>query len=312
MTKFLVRVFLAISLLIGLLVAAAMVGNQKNACQGFLGAFLDKQQRLENLHSPRLIFVGGSNLAFGLDSQKVAQHFDRETINLSTHAGLGLKFMLDSLNPHVQAGDTLVVIPEYAQFSDTFWGKQELASLVLDVYPNGWKHLNWRQRIYLMPAMATYCAKDLFAQIQRRPFPKLPGNESVYRRDAFNENGDVQVHWDLPSIEIQKAAKLYKCPRLDAFAFEYVSQFRTEIQQRGARLILLPPVYRMASFENQWPLIDGVDNRLRETGCEFQSGCQRYCFDNDLFFDSHYHLTRQGTQKRTEMVIEDLIQLGVK
>jgi hypothetical protein len=142
--------------------------------------------------------------------------------------------------------------------------------------------------------------------VLRRPFPQLPGNESVYHRDAFNEDGDIQVHWDMPSIEIGAAAELEECPELDAAALRYLSGIKKELEIRGARLILLPPVYRRESYENQRPLIEGVAEGLKEHGIGFAAECERYCLANDLFFDSHYHPTRQGTALRTQFVIEDL------
>ena len=60
---------------------------------GYLQAYNKKCQLLEDTPSPRIIFVGGSNLAFGLDSQRIKDSLNINVINYGLHAGIGLKYM---------------------------------------------------------------------------------------------------------------------------------------------------------------------------------------------------------------------------
>ncbi|KAA6307943.1 hypothetical protein EZS27_040384 [termite gut metagenome] len=45
----------------------------------------------------RIIFVGGSNLAFGIDSKMITDSLHIDVINYGLSAGIGLKYMIDDV-----------------------------------------------------------------------------------------------------------------------------------------------------------------------------------------------------------------------
>ena len=57
-------------------------------------SLIDKNKLLEETNKPRLIFIGGSNLSFGLDSKRIKDSLKFNPINTGIHTSLGLKFML--------------------------------------------------------------------------------------------------------------------------------------------------------------------------------------------------------------------------
>src|SRR5438045_2669104 len=57
-------------------------------------ASIDKISLLRTQASPRLIFVGGSSMAFGMDSALVANRCGFHPVNTGLHVGIGLEFML--------------------------------------------------------------------------------------------------------------------------------------------------------------------------------------------------------------------------
>ena len=82
----------------------------------YMAAISDKHHRLSTVESPRIILVGGSNLAFSVDSEKIEKHFERPVVNMGLHAGLGLKFMLNEIQPALNGGDIVIIFPEYEHF----------------------------------------------------------------------------------------------------------------------------------------------------------------------------------------------------
>ena len=83
---------------------------------GYVAAQIDKIELLKTTSSPRLIFIGGSNLAFGLDSVKVSHHFGMPVVNMGLDAGFGLKYILNSTKPFLKKNDIVVVAAEYELF----------------------------------------------------------------------------------------------------------------------------------------------------------------------------------------------------
>src|SRR4026209_2444686 len=77
---------------------------------------IDKHNLLDKQLSPRIIFVGGSNVAQGIDSNAVQQSLGLNPVNMGLDAGLGLDFMLNEVKDSVRTGDVIVIAPEYEHF----------------------------------------------------------------------------------------------------------------------------------------------------------------------------------------------------
>lgn len=78
MSRFLIRILLfSAGILLIFIIGLALPDNAHR--QNLHYALIDKVNLLENVPSPRIILVGGSNLSFGIDSRKVR---DELNINL--------------------------------------------------------------------------------------------------------------------------------------------------------------------------------------------------------------------------------------
>ena len=107
---------------------------------GYLQAYNKKCQLLEDTPSPRIIFVGGSNLAFGLDSQRIKDSLNINVINYGLHAGIGLKYMIDDISTYARKGDIIVFAPEYEHFYTIAYG--ESVTLTPLMAPTGYKAMD--------------------------------------------------------------------------------------------------------------------------------------------------------------------------
>ena len=58
----------------------------------YLNAYNHKQRLLNEVPSPRIIFMGGSNTAFGINSRMVEDSLKLPVINHGLHGGIGLRF----------------------------------------------------------------------------------------------------------------------------------------------------------------------------------------------------------------------------
>ena len=78
----------------------------------FVAALGDKYARLKSIEAPKIAVVGGSSVAFGLDSEELSRHTGREVVNFGLFATLGSKIMLDLSEDGLRAGDIVVFAPE--------------------------------------------------------------------------------------------------------------------------------------------------------------------------------------------------------
>ena len=80
--------------------------------QTFLGELEEKHKRLTSLKEEKIVLIGGSNLAFGLDSEKLQEYVGMPVVNYGLYATIGTKAMLDMSRSHIKEGDVVVICPE--------------------------------------------------------------------------------------------------------------------------------------------------------------------------------------------------------
>ena len=81
--------------------------------ESFLGELGDKCDLLEQTPAPRIVLVGGSSVAFGVDSKLLEQEFPGYTaVNFGLYAALGTQVMLELSKGQFQPGDIVIISPE--------------------------------------------------------------------------------------------------------------------------------------------------------------------------------------------------------
>ncbi len=70
----------------------------------------------ETIHQPKIVFIGGSNVRFGLDAKAMTRDLNMPVINYGLHASLGLDVITDRALQCVKDGDIVVFSPELSHF----------------------------------------------------------------------------------------------------------------------------------------------------------------------------------------------------
>ena len=140
MNAFLIRI--SIFMAIQLFIAAAVFCNSQNQPRyGYMAAFEDKVRMLQEHRDPSIILIGGSNVAFGIDSEILENEIQLPTLNTGLHAGLGLQFYLDVAEKYARRGDIVVLLPEYELFSRSYSPSRTYANELIRQSPEGCKHM---------------------------------------------------------------------------------------------------------------------------------------------------------------------------
>ncbi|GHU71251.1 hypothetical protein FACS189450_06980 [Spirochaetia bacterium] len=264
-------------------------------------AMIDKHQRLANTVSPRIVLIGGSNLAFGIDSKAIQDILNIPVVNTGIHAGIGLGRMLDDAAPFLHTGDIVVIAPEYSHFTSDWNGRYAAYELIFDIhrYP-----LLMHQPLYGPPVdFPVYVKNKLLSLIPRQP------NPLAYTRDGFNEYGDYVKHLEQENQPVTLAEPIGEINT------QYLSSFFKLVDHltgQGIRVIITYPSYEEISFQNSTETIHKIDTALRgKENITVISSPDNYCFPTRYFYDSAYHLNAKGREVRTEQLIQDLKrQLG--
>jgi hypothetical protein len=271
-------------------------------------SLLDKQQRLVNIPAPRLIFVGGSGVALGLDSALIETKVNRPVLNMGVNAGFGLHYMLAQVQPWVQPGDIVLIVPEYEHFyGDLAEGDQNLL-WALRIQPEMVWQLSWQQLLHLLPDLPVFIQQRMQEIARSRPDP-------IYNRNAFTAHGDFVNHLDLPSTPLALSA-IDAGNTINGRALQLLADFRHEVEQQGGQVYLIYPAIAESfwAFGKNRQVIETLNSAiLQQNVMQPLTTPAAAVWPDPMFFDTVYHLTRQGRQLRSELLAERLaVLLGSK
>jgi hypothetical protein len=274
--------------------------------EDYLAVVSKKVELIESVPSPRIVFVGGSNLAFGLDSRKVEARFGRRVVNMGMGFNMGLRFMLDLVEPRLASGDLVVLVPEYNLFYGLLDGDERLID-VLELYPDGYRYIHSkRQMLNLVENLPEHARFKLTRVLQTLGRPAA--EDCVYCPRAFNEYGDNVAHLDLPPKDVARLEFLRNTSGgVDREAIAVVNEFAKKAGKRGARVVMLFPCVPRPHFEQRREAIEALEAALRrDLAIPLLSTPEDHVYPLDHFYDWVYHLNREGRELRTEKVIEQI------
>lgn len=302
MKKLLLK-FLLIFLLIILIFSLAIILPPNNIIKNTnIFALPEKNTLLQKTIAPRIIFIGGSNLSFGLNSQMIKDSLKINPINTGIHAGIGLEFLLSNYLNYIKENDVVVLSPEYQQFyGDIAEGDITLLVILIDILHNT-KDCNNMQIFGLLKYVPKYASAKLkFWQY----FEKVDTNQiGTVDRKSFNCYGDAYIHWSLAK---PKMVPIYDAKgKFNVKLVKLLIGFKEKLLKKNVKLFITFPCYQSESYDATLTQIKEVERVLIENKFTLLSSPERYKMDDSIIFDTPYHLTKKGVNYRTTLLIEDL------
>ncbi len=272
-------------------------------------ASLLKSDLLRTTPSPRIILVGGSNIAFGIDSELMESELDFNVINDGLHVALGIA-PLNEVQYFLRPGDIVIISLEYYNFTDldSFFGQPQYLA---DWVEFSGERINFIHQPYnQMPSIYTMM---LQRKVNRQLNYFLYGfsydaGRNFYSGDLFNKHGDFIGHLGESSgTPFEIAESVYPVNLLDE-AFAYLEEFNQLAQSKGAQVFYEAQAHRQANCERTGERqLNRFFNLLRtRTTIPLLTDIDELCLPDDYFYDMPYHLNEQGRRIRTERLIESL------
>jgi hypothetical protein len=284
----------------------------------YLAATIDKDKLLAEQPSPRIVFVGGSNLPMGIDSAEIGRRLGYHPVNMGLHVSLGLDFMLNEAEPSLRAGDVVIVSPEYELFgSQHYPGEADILFSALEQRPANIKYFSWHNARPLLDG-GYALASDILDYDMRclsggRDPNALEDPNNVYKRSAFNEAGDVVAHRLLPpkSVEAPSIAAEVS-PDSIRRTINRLNLFAAACQQKGIRVLYSYPTVSDPYFERNRKTLDLIAATLnQQLSFPIIDTPDEHHLPLDEFFDTYYHLLAAGIATRTTHLIERLSERGL-
>lgn len=266
-----------------------------------------KEKLLTQVSSHRLILVGGSNMAFGINSGELYQAFGRPTINLSIHAGLGLNYMLSQIESSLKEGDIIILSPEYFLGLD---GDYRLMLETEKYFFNAKKYFD-----HSMLKMISAHLNETRDKLKNLIFdPKshdvnywFDVNE-IYNRNSFNEYGDVVSHLGKRKPIITNEEGLLQYHKWEGI--QRINLFYAKCMQKGCKAFFVFPCLPLSEYNLNRKAIRLYEKDIyTELKMPVLGTVNDFLFQDSLFYDSIYHLDSNGREQRTLRLVK-LMQVG--
>ncbi|NLP09445.1 hypothetical protein GX408_03505 [bacterium] len=273
----------------------------------YFAATIDKHQRLAQTPSPKVVLVGGSNLACGVDTERLEQASGYPVVNMGLHADIGLAYMLAEVRGHLAAGDRVILIPEYEQFFGLRNGNMGVLK-AMSYQRAGWKNLRTPgQWAVVLLQSVNYLQGKLKYYLEQTFHVDQDPHYHIYHRGGFNRFGDLVSHLDQPPVPVQEdEVRPLRATRLDHSSIKMINQFTQEMQAKGVQVCFLFPVYYDHLLPRHAPALDRLREALSTLHCPVLGTPERYALPLQCLYDTEYHLNRRGRALRTEKMIVDL------
>ena len=304
MKKFVSRLLLFVCALIGLNIIL-LTGGPKDY-NGYLYEYNHKVELLENTSQPRIIFIGGSNVAFGLDSKMLRDSLQYNIINFGLHAGIGIRYPFEDCLDYIAPGDIVVLQFEYENFYSGGFGDSTLLHLML---ATDWRHfnrLNVHQKINIIKSIPVTCIGNLkrLINIIRKSNIDKSNLKFEYLASGFNEYGDEISHLEFPNIPIGGGSKERKDNNTSREFLIWLKRTIKKYELVGAKVIILPPVCIKSEFNNYDTT--SISSTLEEIGYPYVIEPSIMALSDDYAFDTSYHMNREGRILNTQNIIHVL------
>ncbi len=277
----------------------------------YFAAIIDKHHRLDSAESPKLVLVGGSNLACGVDSERMQQALQQPVVNMGLHADLGLRFMLAEVRDRLLPGDRVVVVPEYEQFFGIMNGNVSLVKVV-HYYPRSARYIRtpgqwWRFAVHSFD----FIQGNLKYWLEEISAVRRDDRYDIYQRRAFSPYGDLLSHLDQPPFDWHYGDyQPLRIDRYDPAAARVLASFAQEMQRRGVGMVMLFPCYEQERLGRNRAALQVVIKDLQRLRVPVVGTPDDYAFPRACFYDTEYHLNRRGREQRTDKMIADVRASG--
>ena len=306
MKKTVVIVILIIAFLVPFGLTAATVFLLPDAYfNAFTGVLDEKTARLDGIDTPKIVFVGGSAVAFGILSPLVEEHLGMPAVNYGLYADIGIKAMLDLSLPGIKEGDIVVVMPETdAQAYSLYFGAYSFLcaadgdrSLIFRASSDNYAELfgaSWK----FAAQKLKYCLSG-----------EYPDPAGIYNAKSFDGYGDIcyeRAGNIMPAGYVSNPIVYSESIVGDGF-IDSINEYVRACKKRGAEVYFsFAPSDMLAVESDDEDILAFYTYLTKALDCELISYPSDYIYDYRYFYDTNFHVNDAGAVLNTVNIIKDL------
>ena len=296
-----VKLFAKLLIILAALIvfASVVVGEQYQ--ESYQAALKDKVDRIEHINEPKIVLIGNSNLAFGIQSELLEEEFGMPVVNLGLHGSTGHPIIEEVAKLNVNPGDIYICCyTTYADFDSYNDPSLVWSAIEYDLYY--WKLIRLKDIPVMVEAYPTYFRKatELWSgKVLDR------GITYHYSRASFNEYGDECMERKDNLYQFTYGSVLL--PSINDTCCNRLNELNDYITKRGAVLLAAGYPIGEGEFTPSKSEYDNIQEKIeKKLNFPMISRFTDYFQPYENFFDTNAHLTNEGAKLRTQQLIIDL------
>lgn len=281
--------------------------------QTYYGELAPMYARLKNTQGKKIIILGNSNVAFGVDSALAERLLkeageDYSVCNFGLYGALGTKMMCELAENCIKKDDIVIFTPELnAQSLSTYFSAEE-AWYALDSDMAMFGSLSNQSKSSLAGSYFSYTAKKLKLHNGGKPAEA----SGIYAKASFDDNCDLK-NCERPNNIMPNGADMNNPVELDANAFsddfvKYINDYAANVKNRGGRFCYsFAPMNAYSMAEKEIDEAEAFyDTVAKIFDFDVISKAEDYIMDGEWFYDSNFHLNESGMTVRTVKLVNDI------
>ena len=284
--KKLIYLIVSFSLLIGLDIGLSKTAWPINENHYLLGFEKFRSHAEETIGKKRIILVGGSSLGWGVSAEQLSADLGILTLNSGIYAGIGFKNFIRLIEDVIDKdNDILVISPEYEIVSEFSRFKRNSNFCEISLYV---------RHSYPLECMG-YSLNQMF-----RVIPTIDRSDPEMIRAGFNDFGDYVYR---RSKEMNMVGKLngdYCSSWNLADIWNIYIPYIRDLQSDGYNVVYIPNFLQEGSCKGTEKISQFHQALFDEFGVRGFEEPQLE-FNETLFYNTRYHLTKEGVEVKTKL-----------
>lgn len=307
--RFSLKVILLTSLIILLVEATYRIVTVRVAKNAFPAALVDKHNYAKSISSPKVVLLGGSNVAFGFNSPQLSKRLGMPVVNMALLAPLGIEYILSDAQAYIKQGDIVILSFEY---NIGVKGDIESQLYAADFIPENKNFISdtsgltekWKSRI-LHRLHAPVKIETVLEN------PRIEDPFSIYFRGAFTKEGDIVSHLNNYKGNVHddggKVSSFHFQPHI-----ETLNRFTKQFEDKGAKVYYLYPTVAESFYRNTEVAVHELAGQMDEKiHAKILAKPLQSVFPDSSCFDTVFHLNGPARDIHTENVASALLRIGI-
>lgn len=263
-------------------------------------------QKLKNTEKSKIVVLGNSSVAFGLNSALLREELNRagedyEVCNFGLYGSLGTKAMMDLALNTLKSGDVVLLAPElYSQAVSLYFSGEEMWYSA-DCDHALFNDLPEADRQEMIGSIARFNSQK-FSYLSKGT---TADSGTVYARSSFDDNGDL-TQVDRPCNKMTAGVDKNNPISLDfslvgSDFLSYVNDYAASLEKKGVSTFYsFAPMNLKAVTDSSEATVSAFYHQLQSSlNFPVISSPSHYLMNAGYFYDSNWHLNSVGMTYRT-------------